>query len=387
MSFLSVDLKNVDLSDSGILKFVLDDNAAEPSYSPEPKINGYKNKAVRPDIQALLEDGSPAVQTLFAVRRHNYDVVRKRIVEDTVYADEIFSQNVAIFFRPTLLVTDTTANDVVNKIISAFNAFDPLAGIDPEEYAKEQSLAIGIPMDTVKIVGALVFVRQGARASNTSQIDRLVNLYKDNGATAYPISNGNDGVQLNLNSNGYTLVESKPDDLDDLPQPVSSPNIVEVPKGDQVAEDKAVDGVLGRLEERFKGMDCGENFNQQKWKAAAITIGVETKIEWEVREIRGDCFRLEVRVPVLKTRDVQSVLYVLVVNPLDVIVSVLEQTLRCAISSAVDVRVIGKAFINIAAAINAFGALFEACMRYNALDLFCVLPGLVLVTEVEANWH
>ncbi len=387
MSFLTVDLNNVDLSAPEVLKFVLADEITVPTYSREPVLSGYKKVAVRPDIEARLEDGTAAVQTLYAVKRHNYEVLKNRVVETSVYADEIFSQNVSIRFRPCLFVKDNTSDDLTSKIINVFDAFDPQAGIDPEDYAKDQSVVLGVPVDTARIVGALVFVRQGARTPDKSQIDGLKEVYKDNGVRAYPIFNNNDGVHLDLASDGYSLREVIVDDLDYLPQPVRSPNKIVIPKGDQVAEELAVNGVAERLKLRFSEMDCGAEFNQQKWKVASTTVYVESKIEWEVREIRGDCFRIEVRVPVLKFRNVDLVLYVLTINPIVVVASALEKTIACAINSALNVRVIGVAMINIVAAIAAFGTLFEACMRYHETSLLCVIPDLALVTEVESQWH
>lgn len=387
MSFITVDLNNVDLSGPDVLKFVLADENTVLSYSHDPEIKDYKKIAARPDINAFLEDGSAAVQTLVAVKRHNYDVVRNRVVQSSVYADEFFSQNVSILFRPWLFVKDNTADDIINKITSLFNDFIPQAGIDPEEYVKNQSVTLGVPADTVTIVAALVFVRQGKRVSDSSQIKNLFDIYDGVGVRAYPDPKDKEGVGLNLNKNGYSLIEWHPDDLDYLPQPIPSQNKFEFPKGDQGKEDLGFKKMHERLADRYKKMDCGEKFQEQKWKAAEITLAVETKIDWEVREVRGDCFRIEIRVPVLKSRRVNSVLYVITANPIDVVGSVLLQTLSCAIKSALDVRVVGLAFINIAAAIAAYGGLFESCIRYHEGDLLCVVPDLALVTEIENDWH
>jgi hypothetical protein len=393
MALFEFDMEGVSLDGKEISKFVLeglDIPVASTKYEIPLAVHlDYVDTGIyREDIVGLSKVGGQAAFSLFAARRHYFDVCRGKVPISTVFADEFISQLVTVVFQPKLLVKNGTSPETTKKLIAAFEQFDPAIHGDIEVYASQQLTDLGLASDAAMVIASVALRRSGEAASDMRMIENLKSLYAGtSGLIVYPNVHS-DGQQFNPMQNGYALRNERVEVLFTLPEPLQNdPRKAEIKKGDAVAADKATQTMAAEAEKRAQSMECAGAFHSQRHKLASITVWIETKIVWEKREIRGRCFRIEFTVPVLKTRNVDLVLYLIYANGQQVFNDALVQGLECALKAGLDIRVIGIVFLNLYAALIAFGVVWEGCMNYHGYSLDCIVPDLGIVTEVEDNWH
>ena len=219
---------------------------------------------------------------------------------------------------------------------------------------------------------------------DVTQRDALLKLYNDNTSpqlnSKVDLIPGNEETLFHWAKSLKIKITKTGEELAENFSPITDKNEIEVPKGElnNLDIDNIVDGILGVL---FPS-DCGE---MRAFKEKLLTLfgWPEFKIDWQDIEIKIGCSKIIISVPVLKTRNASLVFYIYYQLPVNVDNTLKRIAFVCAERAALAGCVLGIITSNPAAAIIAFGDLFERCILEEVKK--CLDPGILTIKEVD-DW-
>jgi hypothetical protein len=160
-------------------------------------------------------------------------------------------------------------------------------------------------------------------------------------------------------------------------KPQVSKNIQEVPFGQLT--DVKIDDIIGIIINSIGAEGCGE-MKTIKDKLLTIAGWPEFMIVWLETTVEVGCVQITISYPVMRTRTASLNFYIYYSLPENLQSTIFIMARNCAINAALAGGVLGVITGNPAIAMASFSALFEECIKSQAIK--CLNPGIVTIKEV-----
>lgn len=384
-----------DLDSPEVYNFLQDKGNPGPWDAPISTKAGYSLSSQQKRPVGSFDQITPGVplQLFWAVQEW-YEVIEGRNPGQVVGGFDVvvpWAQLVRVHISAVLQVKDATPTPSVQQIEMAFSGYQYPRDGDPNDYVAiklGENPAISRSMFSVDYTYTLE--RVGVAVSYEQQKRALLAVYEDHGNGS--VTPGLGLPPVGLNENGYFKrreIQARrihTESIGKIPTKARDP-IHEV-ENPNIAPSVVIEDIVRREGDK---LDCGLDFDKNEWKILTLLQYPEFKVEWRNHSFEIGCgVWIVISLPALQIRTSQLNLWAYTRSPknLGALVSHVIET--CAWHAALSGAVVGVVLGNFIAALQAFRAVFTECLK-DKLDQFiqCMIPGLVLITEVKAgdDWH
>lgn len=305
----------------------------------------------------------------------NFDVVVP--IERTVHVHV----SAALFIQAGVTSTNAT------KIENVFGQYEYPRDGDPNQYVHEKLNENGSITADMFLVGSTYSVEKvGPDKIWGGERERILDAFNGKGDGSVipgenmrpiPIDGGDSKGFFERRQLRAVLLRSE--DLDGVPEKVR--DLHEVTSKDPKNAIKEI----ANLEGKAAGCDA---YVLKEWKIADLVDYYEWRWRWKDFHFRIGCIHIFITLPVQQSRESRISLWAYARYPQN-LGNLVETAINdCAWKSALASAVIAVVLWNFPVGLAAFKALFTECIRAkfgNAVS--CLIPGLVLNTEVVNDWH
>jgi hypothetical protein len=297
----------------------------------------------------------------------------------------IVKQFVTITVSSFLLIRNDVSKPIADKITAAFINYDPLKEPDPIKYALA-NLGQDITPDMFLVRPSFTLEKKGEAEEDKTELENIIKLYDGSRtkSTIFVIGAGEQNLSSHLHDSGISVKNLGTDELiGRVPVPTHD-TVHEREFNKPTQEDQVLNDIVN-LEK--VGLECTALTPPEQRKILTVLEWPELKVCFEDTSIRLGCFTVVLTLPVPHLRLVKKSLFAYVAHlpNIDQIVPEGRKILQtCLVTSAIAGTVLGLVLLDFGAALAAFVAVFENCVRIAAEQtVACLVPGLALIDEAD----
>lgn len=288
--------------------------------------------------------------------------------------------------KALLFVSQACPASIASAAVTAFNAFTAGGGADPEQYFEQQlSQQAGAQREWFEVKCTFTAHKAGIE-NHREELDAIAAFYARQSAGT--ITTGKSGHEEEIRESEY--LASRRFRISEIIEPVQEWGFRERPI-DQVhqrdTDGRSPEAIMDEISSNEgRALDCSA-LDLKTFKILSLLRYPEFKVVWRTYDVKIGCVWIHIPYPVLQIRWSDLLLYGYYRYPRDLGDIVLNVVEDCFWHAVLAGAVVGAALGNLPAAIAAFKGIFTECIKQQLHQLLtCMIPGLLLATEVDGDW-